>query len=271
MADTLDKVTSGPDGAANKAIEKASHAVTNRRIRQLVDPMLTRPLRVLDVGCGSGYFLSGLGRTYRERGWPVEGNLLGIDIDLSSYAAPDVPSQQVDINRPLPFADQSFDIVLAIEVFEHSRAPYLLMQEVFRILAPGGRVIVSVPNVMHALSRLSYLMTGHYYMYPTPTAVPANAGRLMGHIEPLPLQYWHYGLRYAGFTDIACTIDRRKKGAIFAAALLKPLTMLGSARYARRIKKYDEALADEVRDVLPSVNSFDTLTARSLIFSARKP
>ncbi|HVV80385.1 MAG TPA: class I SAM-dependent methyltransferase [Pseudolabrys sp.] len=251
--------------------EKASHAVTNQRIREMVEPFLTRPLRVLDVGCGSGYFLRDLAKTYQERGWPIESNLLGIDIDLSSYRAHAVPTRQVDINRPLPFADQSYDLVLAIEVFEHTRAPYLLMQEVARILAPGGRIIISVPNVMHALSRLSYLLTGHYYMYPTPSAVPSNAGRLMGHIEPLPLQYWHYGLRYAGFTDIACTIDRRKKGAMFAAALLKPFTMAGSAWYARKIQKYDANLAKEVSEVLPAVNSFDMLTSRSLIFSANKP
>lgn len=251
--------------------EKASHAVTNQRVGGLVDSLLTRPLRVLDVGCGSGYFLRGLAATYRERGWPVDGNLLGIDIDLSNYRPKDVPSRQVDINQPLPFADGSFDLVLAIEVFEHTRAPYLLMQEAARVLAPGGRLIMSVPNVMHALSRLSYLLTGHYYMYPTPSAEPSNAGRLMGHIEPLPLQYWHYGLRYAGFTGISCTIDRRKKGALFAAALLKPFTMIGSAWYAWKIRKYDAGLADEVRAVLPAVNSFDTLTSRSLIFSASKP
>jgi hypothetical protein len=93
----------------------------------------------------------------------------------------------------------------------------------------------------------------------------------MGHIEPLPLQYWHYGLRYAGFTDISCTIDRRKKGAMFAAALLTPFTMIGSALYARKIRKYDAALAEEVGGVLPAVNSFDVLTSRSLIFSANKP
>jgi SAM-dependent methyltransferase len=258
------------DIAQSGAIEKASHAVTNRRIRDLIAPWLTRPLRVLDIGCGSGFFLKGLAQTYRDRGWPVAEHLFGIDIDLSGYLATDVPSRQVDINRPLPFADGSYDLALAIEVFEHSRAPYILMQEVARVLAPGGRIVISVPNVMHALSRLSFLVTGHYYMYPTPSADPAKAGRLSGHIEPLPLQYWHYGLRYAGFTDIACIIDRRKKGALAAAALLKPLTTIGDALYGRRIADYDAALAAEVRDVLPAVNSFDVLTARSLIFSARK-
>jgi SAM-dependent methyltransferase len=252
-------------------IQKASHSVTNQRIQELVGPMLTRPLRILDVGCGSGYFLGSLAGTYRERRWPIEGNLLGIDIDLSTYGAADVPARVVDINERLPIADASHDLILAIEVFEHSRAPYLLMQEVARTLAPGGTLIFSVPNVAHAVSRLSYLFTGHYYMYPTPSAVPSNAGRLMGHVEPLPPQYWHYGLRYAGFTDIGLSIDRRKKGATFAAALLSPFTAIGAALYNRRIQKYDAALAQEVRDILPEVNSFDVLTARSLIFTARKP
>ena len=214
--------------------------------------MLTRPLRVLDVGCGSGYFLGSLANKYRERGWPIEGNLLGIDIDLSTYGAVDVPARVVDINETLPIADQSYDLILAIEVFEHSRAPYLLMQEVARSLAPGGTLIFSVPNVAHAVSRFSYLFTGHYYMYPTPSAVPSNAGRLMGHVEPLPPQYWHYGLRYAGFTDIELSIDRRKKGAMFVAALLFPFTAIGAALYGRRILKDDSGLAEEVRNIPPS-------------------
>jgi SAM-dependent methyltransferase len=251
--------------------EKASHAATNERILRLVEPLLARPLRILDLGCGSGYFLNKLAGLYQQRGWAIEPNLLGVDIDLTHYRASPVPAKQVDVNQALPLADASFDVVLAIEVFEHTRAPYLLLQDVFRILAPGGHLVLSVPNVMHILSRLSYLFTGHYYMYPTPSARGENAGRLCGHIEPLPLQYWDYGLRYAGFGEIAYEIDRAKKGALAPALLFAPLIMAANAFYQRRMKNYDRAVADETRHVLRHVNSLRTLTARSLLFSARKP
>jgi hypothetical protein len=67
------------------------------------------------------------------------------------------------------------------------------------------------------------------------------------------------------------SIDRRKKGALFAAAMLKPATMLGAWLHSRRLAKYDAPLFREVEQVLPKVNSFDVLTSRSLIFSARRP
>jgi SAM-dependent methyltransferase len=248
----------------------ASHATTNDALLRLIKSSLTRPLRILDVGCGRGFFLGQMAAIYRERGWPIEGNLLGVDIDLADYQANDVPAQQIDVNQKLPFADATYDVVLAIEVFEHTRAPYLLMQDIARLLAPGGRILLSVPNVMHALSRLSFLASGHYYMYPTPSSRMENAGRLCGHVSPLPLQYWHYGLRTAGFTNITCHIDRVKKGAALAALLLWPVTALGAALYRRRLNRYDAALAEEVTDVLPQVNSFQVLTGRSLILSAHK-
>jgi hypothetical protein len=52
--------------------------------------------------------------------------------------------------------------------------------------------------------------------------------------------------------------------------LLWPVTALGAALYRRRLNRYDAALAEEVTDVLPQVNSFQVLTGRSLILSAHK-
>lgn len=252
-------------------VSRASHGATNDKVFELLAPRLVGPLKIMDMGCGRGFFIKAMAERYRAAGWPVAESLLGIDVDLSGYAAQEVPSAQVDINRPLPYGDAGFDVVVAIEVFEHTRAPYLLMEEVLRILKPGGILIMSVPNVMHMASRLTYLLTGHYAMYPTPSTKLANAGRLCGHIQPLPVQYWHYGLRFAGFSGIACMTDRSKRGATWLAALLSPFTSLGSIGYRRRLARYDAALAEEVKDVVPLANSLAALTGRSLIFKAEKP
>ncbi|HEY3886679.1 MAG TPA: methyltransferase domain-containing protein, partial [Vicinamibacterales bacterium] len=62
----------------------------------------------------------------------------------------------------LPFADQSFDRALCLDVLEHltyddqSRA----LTELHRVLLPGGELLVSVPNLAHLQSRIQFLLRG---------------------------------------------------------------------------------------------------------------
>ena len=61
----------------------------------------------------------------------------------------DLDVRRCDIEEErLPFADESFDGVLFNELFEHLRIdPIFTLQEVFRVLAPGGRLLLSTPNL----------------------------------------------------------------------------------------------------------------------------
>lgn len=120
------------------------------------------------------------------------------------------------------------------------------------------------------ISRLLFLTGGHYRLYPTPSADPALAGSLSGHIQPLPPHYWHYGLRRAGFVDVILTADRRKKGASAIAAVLRPLHLLGD-RINRRIMKRSRAPMAEIETAMRDANSFETLTSRCLVYSVRRP
>lgn len=87
--------------------------------------------RVLDLGCG--------GQPYRE--WfGSETEYVGADISLGSGAEVLlVPGQ------PLPFPDDSFDVVLCTQVLEHVEDAGGLIVEVQRILKPGGCVVATVP------------------------------------------------------------------------------------------------------------------------------
>jgi hypothetical protein len=130
-------------------------------------------------------------------------------------------------------------------------------------------LVFSVPNVGHMISRLNFLGSGHYEIYPSPSALPENCGHICGHVSPLPFQYWHYGLRTGGFSDIRLYQDRMKKGAAFFTAALWPLlkgsTMVRLKRLAR-----DAALYDETSSITKHANSWTVLTSRSLVFRAQK-
>jgi SAM-dependent methyltransferase len=101
---------------------------------------LASPTRVLDVGCGRG----DLGQ---HRPGSVE-VLCGVDVDSDSFmrARGYDRLQAIDLERDeLPFADHSFDAVVAKDVLEHVQRPWEVLDEINRVLEPRGRLLVSVP------------------------------------------------------------------------------------------------------------------------------
>lgn len=113
---------------------------------------LCRMKRVLDAGCGTGYGAVELART------AVSVIALDISYDAigharSDYAAPNLRFVQASCTA-MPFRSSSFDLIVAFEVIEHLRNWPDLIQEVRRLLAPGGQWIVSTPNSSYyAVSR----------------------------------------------------------------------------------------------------------------------
>src|SRR5581483_8007533 len=62
----------------------------------------------------------------------------------------------------LPFADDSFDFAVSIEVLEHLFEPQKAIAEIHRVLRPGGKLIVTVPNVSHWRNRVDLGVFGRW-------------------------------------------------------------------------------------------------------------
>jgi SAM-dependent methyltransferase len=110
-----------------------------------------RGKRVLDLGCRSG----ALTRHFLE-----ENEVVGLDVDraaLAKAAALGIETVVADVEEPLPFPDESFDVVVAGELFEHLRFPQDLVAEIRRLLRPGGALAGSVPNAFNVQNRLRFL------------------------------------------------------------------------------------------------------------------
>lgn len=99
------------------------------------------PGRLLDVGCGNGAFISGMA----QRGWQAT----GLDFDEQAVAAarrhPNVTVLSGGLTEQA-FADGQFDAITLSNVIEHVPDPKGTFQELERILAPGGRLVVITPN-----------------------------------------------------------------------------------------------------------------------------
>jgi SAM-dependent methyltransferase len=101
---------------------------------------ISKGQRLLDVGCGRGEFLRGV----MNQG--VEG--YGADRSPAAVAiCPNAKLCNADIEKNgLPFKDDFFDIVFSKSVIEHFYYPETLIQEIFRVLKPGGLIITMCPD-----------------------------------------------------------------------------------------------------------------------------
>jgi 2-polyprenyl-3-methyl-5-hydroxy-6-metoxy-1,4-benzoquinol methylase len=112
-----------------------------------------RPARALDIGCSSGY----LARRLVDRGAEV----VGVEADAEAAALAKTVCSQVVVGDvesiELPFEKGSFDVVLCGDVIEHLRDPRAMLARVRPLIAPGGRLVLTTPNVANWTLRLGLL------------------------------------------------------------------------------------------------------------------
>lgn len=113
---------------------------------------LVKSGKVLEAGCGPGQVLQAL----RVRGYDVEGVEWAADlVEQVRRARPDIPIRAGDATA-LDVPDGTYSAVVSLGVAEHRRAgPEPFIVEAFRILKPGGVLLISVPH-FHFIRRLRY-------------------------------------------------------------------------------------------------------------------
>lgn len=124
-------------------------------VERAIEAALPAPgLRWLDIGCGRGELL----RSVRDDWQPAQ--LWGIDaIDwLDDDLRADVEFRRVAAERAESL--QPADRVMLVEVIEHLEAPWTVLRRAAQLVAPGGRIVVSTPNVATLRHRLELALRG---------------------------------------------------------------------------------------------------------------
>jgi SAM-dependent methyltransferase len=145
------------------------------------------PGSVLDVGCGAAKAPGAVG------------------IDISSETDADIVH---DLNVfPYPFEDSSFDHVIMQDVLEHVREPVRVVEELHRILRPGGRLRLRTP---HFSSALAYGDPTHHHYF-SAAAIRSLANPGFAHYTRARFRVVHVTLDlWAPFrlSGIACLANR---------------------------------------------------------------
>ena len=160
-------------------------------------------LEILDMPAGNGLLAEHL----RQRGHKVTCG--DINSERPEYVF-------VNMEKPLPFKDSSFDVVICLEGVEHVVEPYSLIREICRVLRPDGFVVLSSPNVQSLFSRLKFLFTGTFYQF-EPEGHQHPRGCLVdrGHVSPLSLVQLDYIFGEFGLVPQTVTGDRIKRKILF--------------------------------------------------------
>src|SRR5207247_352600 len=99
--------------------------------------------RLIEIGCGSGFVLDGLRRSYPELS--VAGSDIGLrGLQRAAVRLAGAPVLQLDA-RHLPFRGE-FDVACAFDVLEHIADDESVLAEMHRALRPGGGVLLTVPQ-----------------------------------------------------------------------------------------------------------------------------
>ncbi len=136
---------SDPRWGAENRDQKAQNIV---HCFELLTDLNLATLSCVDIGCGSGGISYHLARSFKE--------VCGVDPEpwqrWQDFVAdcPNLSFREESIES-LSYADDSVDIVICNQVYEHVPSPQILIAQIYRILKPGGLCYFAGPNLLYPI------------------------------------------------------------------------------------------------------------------------
>lgn len=111
----------------------------------------------VELGCGTGEIIGAVAQLYQQ----------SIGVDLNPAKVADNGSErpwtfvESDLNERFPLADGWADCIVANQVIEHVYNPFHFAREAYRSLRPGGRLVVTTPNIRYLKNIWWIVFSGH--------------------------------------------------------------------------------------------------------------
>ncbi len=225
---------------------------------------------ILDLPAGTGVNCRGL----VAAGYTVVGG----DLSPEKFDCEGAKCDRLDMTKPLPYEDSSFEGILHSEGIEHVDNQLAVLQELGRVLKPGGVLIVTTPNLLHLEGRLNVMLTGHAsrkrsivvssagYWGPRD---PDGHGTYFGHVFLINAFQLRFYLTHIGLEVIEVDTTRYSWKSLLLAPVLWPFVWLSTVRILRR--KRSNIPPDLQRTLRREILCPSVLFGRKLIMVAQKP
>ncbi|RME59786.1 SAM-dependent methyltransferase [Candidatus Parcubacteria bacterium] len=218
----------------------------------------------LDLGAGTGALIHRLRRDFniKSRACDYTDRFMRLD---------DVAVDVVDLNMGvLPYEDQAFDLVTFTEVAEHLENYRAIIREIYRVLKPGGVILITTPNILNLKSRMRFLVTGFWSMFGPlhvgETAIESTGG----HITPISYPYLAHALMDAGFSMPYVTMDKPQFPSLMGLVLLGvPIRIFAALSWRKERNKYG-TIDEHNYPIIETINRYEMLVGRSIVVVAEK-
>jgi len=198
--------------------------------------------KVLDVPTGTGVLADRL----RKMGFEVS----CCDINPYYFSVPDLEIQIGDLNRSLPYANDSFDYLMCLDGIEHTESPTNAVREFGRILKRGGKLFLSTPNFLNIERRLRFLVMGTFSKIPSPELLKniLKSDLSMAHISPLGYPLLKFIMEWHGFRILRLEKDRDKPRMVWLLPAVWGIRLFAHllSRKKREDYRVKETLSNEI-------------------------
>ena len=139
-----------PDGNLRDLMSDSERKfkVKNRMINEIDFVNSLNGGRILDAGCGPGFFLAEINDNWEKYGVEIS----KYNIDFINEHFPDVKTSLSKLEE-LEYEDNFFDVIYCFQVIEHVEDPIQIIKEFKRVIKPNGTIILSTPNIESFVSR----------------------------------------------------------------------------------------------------------------------
>ncbi len=201
-------MTPSQQNQAERAPVPIARLEIHETVARILDPLPRGKL--LDVPAGEG----ALSLRLLNAGFQVQ----ACDLYPEIFRVPGIEVRRGDLSGNLPYADAEFQYITCLEGLEHIENPHQAIREFARMLAPGGHLVISVPNILNIEERVKWLLNGY-----TSHFKPISAEHLrmrheqwgekeevVLHINPIAYTELRYILEKYGFEVLGTYRDKPK-------------------------------------------------------------